>query len=66
MRISHSRTIMDAALSKVRSCYRVSILSNPADQKNLIKSKKITKSPGNGIAEPVKSCNLHQKGSFKA
>ena len=47
---------------KVRSCYRVSILSNPADQK----VKTVTKSLGNGIAESVKSCNLHQKGSFKA
>ena len=32
----------------------------------LLEVKTITKSPGNGIAESVKSCNLHQKGSFKA
>ena len=32
----------------------------------LLQVKTITKSPGNGIAESVKSCNLHQKGSFKA
>ena len=51
---------------KVRSCYRVSILSNPANQKKILQVKKITKLPGNGIAESVKSCNLDQKGSFKA
>ena len=28
----------------------------------LLEVKTITKSPGNGIAESVKSCNLHQKG----
>jgi hypothetical protein len=32
----------------------------------LLQLKTITKSPGIGIAESVKSCNLHQKGSFKA
>ena len=32
----------------------------------LLEVKTITKSPGNGIAESVKSCNLHQKGSLKA
>ena len=32
----------------------------------LLQVKTITKSPGIGIAESVKSCNLHQKGSFKA
>ena len=32
----------------------------------LLQVKKITKSLGNGIAEFAKSCNLHQKGSFKA
>ena len=35
-------------------------------KKILLQVKKITKSPGNGIAEFIKSCNLHQKGSFKA
>ena len=34
-------------------------------KKFLLEVKTITKSPGNGIAESVKSCNLHQKGSFK-
>ena len=28
----------------------------------LLEVKTITKLPGNGIAESVKSCNLHQKG----
>ena len=28
----------------------------------LLQVKTITKSPGNGIAESVKSCDLHQKG----
>ena len=51
--------------TKVKSCYRVSILSNPADQTVFIEVKTITKSMGNGIAESFKSCNLHQKGSFK-
>ena len=51
---------------EVKSYYCVSIPSNPADQKIFIASKTITKSPRNEIAEPVKSCNLHQKGSFKA
>ena len=32
----------------------------------LLQVKPITKSPGIGIAESVESCNLHQKGSFKA
>ena len=32
----------------------------------LLQVKTITKSPGNGIAESVLSCNLHQKDSFKA
>jgi hypothetical protein len=32
----------------------------------LLQVKTITKSPGIGIAVSVKSCNLHQKGSFKA
>ena len=32
----------------------------------LLQVKTITKSSGIGIAESVKSCNLHQKGSFKA
>ena len=35
-------------------------------KKLLLQVKTITKSPGNGIAESVKSSNLHQKGSFKA
>ena len=35
-------------------------------KKKLLQVKTITKSPGNGIAESVKSCNLQQKGSFKA
>ena len=33
---------------------------------SLLEVKTITKLPGNGIAESVKSCNLHQKGNFKA
>jgi hypothetical protein len=53
-------------VTKVRSCYRVSILSNQAAKNFLLQVKTITKSPGIGIAESVKSCNLHQKGSFKA
>ena len=48
--------------TKVRSCYRVSITSNQAAKKILLEVKTITKSPENGIAESVKSCNLHQKG----
>jgi hypothetical protein len=32
----------------------------------LLQVKTITKSPGTGIAESVKSCKRHQKGSFKA
>jgi hypothetical protein len=32
----------------------------------LLQVKTITKLPGIGIAESVKSCNLQQKGSFKA
>ena len=47
---------------KVRSCYGVSITSNQAAKKILLEVKTITKSPGNGIAESVKSCNLHKKG----
>jgi hypothetical protein len=47
--------------AKVRSCYRVSITSNQAAKKNLLEVKTITKSPGNGIAEFVKSCNLQKK-----
>ena len=35
-------------------------------KKFLLQVKTITKLPRNGIAESVKSCNLHQKGSFKA
>ena len=35
-------------------------------KKILLEVKTITKSPGNGIAESVKSCYIHQKGSFKA
>ena len=35
-------------------------------KKILLQVKTITKSQGNGIAESVKSCNLHQKGGFKA
>ena len=35
-------------------------------KKLLLQVKTITKSPGNGIAESVKSSNLHQKGSLKA
>ena len=46
--------------AKARSCYRdVSIPPNPAAQYFLLEVKTITKSPGNGIAESVKSCNLH-------
>jgi hypothetical protein len=30
-------------------------------KKKLLEVKTITKSPGNGIAESVKSCNLHKK-----
>ena len=44
-----------------------SLLRQTKQPKNFIlEIKTITKSPGNGIAESVKSCNLHQKGSFKA
>ena len=32
----------------------------------LLQVKTIAKSLGNGIPESFKSCNLHQKGSFKA
>ena len=32
----------------------------------LLQVKTITKSPEIGIAESVKACNVHQKGSFKA
>jgi hypothetical protein len=32
----------------------------------LLQVKTIKKSPRIGITESVKSCNLHQKGSFKA
>ena len=35
-------------------------------KKNLLQVKTMIKSPVNGIAESVKSCHLHQKGSFKA
>ena len=31
-------------------------------KKILLEVKTITKSPGNGFAESVKSCNLHKKG----
>ena len=48
--------------AKVRSCYRLSILSNPTVQYFLLKVKTITKLLEKGIAESVKSCNLHQKG----
>ena len=30
----------------------------------LVEVKTITKSPGNGIAESVKTCNLHKKAEF--
>ena len=41
----------------------MSIPSNPAAQYFfLLEVKAITKSPENGIAESVKSCNLNQKG----
>ena len=44
--------------TKVRSCYRV----KPGGPKNfLLEVKTITKSPGNGICESVKSCNLDKK-----
>ena len=46
---------------KVRSCYRVSITSNQAAKIFYIRSKNNNNS-GNGIAESVKSCNLHKKG----
>ena len=45
--------------TKVRSCNCVSITSNPADECFLLEVKTITKPPRNGIAESVKSCNLH-------
>ena len=35
-------------------------------KKILLQVKTITTSPGNGFAESIKSCNLHQTGSFKA
>ena len=45
--------------AKVRSCYRV----KPGGPKNfLFQVKTITKSPGNGIVECVKSSNLDKKG----
>ena len=37
------------------------ITSNPADKKKILEVKAITNSHGNGIAESVKSCNLHNK-----
>ena len=43
---------------KVRSCYCVSILSNQAAKNFFITSKNNNKIAG--IAESVKSCNLHQ------
>ena len=46
----------------VRSCYRVSIPSNQAAKIFLLQVTTITKLLGNGIAESVKSCNLHKKG----
>jgi hypothetical protein len=49
---------------KVKSYYRVSILSNQAAKNFFITSKNNNKIAG--ITESVKSCNLHQKGSFKA
>ena len=39
-------------------------LQNQAAQKNLLVLKAITKLPGNGIAESVIFCNLHQKAEF--
>ena len=57
-----SMTTLTRRGGKVRSCYRVSIPSNPAAQYFFKEVKTITKSPGNGIAESVKSCNLHQEG----
>ena len=33
-------------------------------KKMLLEVKTITKLPGNGIAESVKSCNLHKKAEF--
>ena len=47
------------SITKVRSCYRVFITSNEATKNVLLEVKTITKSPENGIAESVKSCNLH-------
>ena len=45
--------------AKVRNCYRV----KPGGPKNfLLDVKTITKSPGDGIAASVKSCNLDKKG----
>ena len=45
----------------------VSLFRQIQQTKNfLLQVKTTTKSPGNGIAESVKSCNLHKKGSFKA
>ena len=45
----------------------VSLFRQIQQTKNfLLQVKTTTKSLGNGIAESVKSCNLHEKGSFKA
>ena len=38
--------LMYVKSSKVRSCYRISILSNPADQKKIITSKNNNKIAG--------------------
>ena len=46
-------------LTKVRSCYRV---KPGGPKKFLLEVKTITKSPGNGIVESVKSGNLDKKG----
>jgi hypothetical protein len=40
----------------------LSIPENPAARYFLLEVKILTKSPGNVIAESVKSCSLHQKG----
>ena len=61
-------SILDA---HIRLCFcafhyeRPCIPSNPAAQYFLLEVKTITKSPENGIAESVKSCNLHKKGRIE-
>ena len=64
--------ISEAKVSKVSQHVKseiaiASLFSQTKQPKNFIlQVKTITKLLGNGIAESVKSSNLHQKGSFKA